>query len=59
MASCPVLRVVHAAWRHPVLILTKSLYLWHRGFLVWGWGWPQGIVEPIDCVGTIQTSVLT
>lgn len=53
MASCPVLRVVHAAWRHPVLILTKSLYLWHRGFLVWGWGWPQGIVEPIDCVGTI------
>lgn len=53
------LRMVPAAWLPPMPVLGKSLCLWHLGFLVWGWGWPQGIAEPINCVRTVWTSVLT
>lgn len=59
MAGCPVLRMVRVAWLYPMLVLGRSLHLWHLGFLMWGWGWPQGTAEPMNCAGTVWTSVLT
>lgn len=36
------------AWLCPVPLLGKLLYLWAFGFLLWAWGWPQGLRSCLD-----------